>query len=423
MDKIQVQTPKGRCEKLQSVDPARRGRSNVSLIYLLQRPRVSPNSVRGALVKLSTKKNRFPHTFSKAPCSGMQLFRTSRGRVQPPLMLGRPDPLRVLPRGCGYARLAQSMESADINAKELKADGQARLTDSVHLATTPRQEKRRPCYRCGRNHEADQCKFKEAKCHKCGKQGHIAQVCRTATTPPVDRTKRRPYQRRRAGGTKWLEAEMEQWDPLPLFVLSGDAPQPPILVTMSLCNTPVTFEVDTGAAVTVMSGESFHQLLPGHPLHPSSVELKTYTGEPMKVVGETRVDISYQSQEVNSLSLVVVEGSGPSLLGRNWLHHITLDWSNIRTVLLEKDELRKLLQEYAELGTITPVKAKLEVSPSAVPRFHRPRPVAYALKPLVEQELDRLEQAGVLERVDYSDWAAPIVTVPKRDGCVRICGD
>ena len=85
MDKIQVQTPKGRCEKLQSVDPARRGRSNVSLIYLLQRPRVSPNSVRGALVKLSTKKNRFPHTFSKAPCSGMQLFRTSRGRVQPPL--------------------------------------------------------------------------------------------------------------------------------------------------------------------------------------------------------------------------------------------------------------------------------------------------------------------------------------------------
>ena len=37
-------------------------------------------------MKLSTKKNRFPHTFSKAPCSGMQLFRTSRGRVQPPLV-------------------------------------------------------------------------------------------------------------------------------------------------------------------------------------------------------------------------------------------------------------------------------------------------------------------------------------------------
>ena len=96
-------------------------------------------------------------------------------------------------------------------------------------------------------------------------------------------------------------------------------------------------------------------------------------------------------------------------------------------MLLEKDELRKLLQEYAEvfsdeLGTITPVKAKLEVSPSGR-TDRRPRQVVYALKPLVEQELDRLEQAGVLERVDYSDWAAPIVTVLKRDGCVRICGD
>ena len=49
---------------------------------------------------------------------------------------------------------------------------------------------------------------------------------------------------------------MEQWDPLPLFVLSGE---PPIQVRMSLCDTPVTFDVDTGAAVMVMSEESFHQ--------------------------------------------------------------------------------------------------------------------------------------------------------------------
>ena len=72
---------------------------------------------------------------------------------------------------------------------------------------------------------------------------------------------------------------------------------------------------------------------------------------------------------------------------------------------------------------ITPIEAKLVVSETAVPRFHRPRPVPYALKPFVEQELDRLQKSGVLEPINYSDWAAPIVTVPKRDRQVRICGD
>ena len=38
-------------------------------------------------------------------------------------------------------------------------------------------------------------------------------------------------------------------------------------------------------------------------------------------------------------------------------------------------------------------------------------------------ELDRLEKEGIIEPVDFSDWAAPIVPVVKRDGSVRICGD
>ena len=37
--------------------------------------------------------------------------------------------------------------------------------------------------------------------------------------------------------------------------------------------------------------------------------------------------------------------------------------------------------------------------------------------------MDRLEESGVVERVSHSDWAAPIVPVPKPDGTVRICGD
>ncbi len=41
----------------------------------------------------------------------------------------------------------------------------------------------------------------------------------------------------------------------------------------------------------------------------------------------------------------------------------------------------------------------------------------------MEKELDRLERAGIISKIDRSDWAAPIVVVPKSDKSIRICGD
>jgi len=49
--------------------------------------------------------------------------------------------------------------------------------------------------------------------------------------------------------------------------------------------------------------------------------------------------------------------------------------------------------------------------------------MAYALKPRVEADLDRLESAGVITKVEHCEWGTPIVPVPKKDGTVRVCGD
>ena len=48
----------------------------------------------------------------------------------------------------------------------------------------------------------------------------------------------------------------------------------------------------------------------------------------------------------------------------------------------------------------------------------------YSMCSLVEKELDRLIQEGILEPVQFANWAAPIVPVLKSDkASVRICGD
>ena len=46
----------------------------------------------------------------------------------------------------------------------------------------------------------------------------------------------------------------------------------------------------------------------------------------------------------------------------------------------------------------------------------------YAMRVKVEQELDHLVNEGILEQVQFADWAAPIVPVLKNEGqSVRIC--
>jgi len=63
------------------------------------------------------------------------------------------------------------------------------------------------------------------------------------------------------------------------------------------------------------------------------------------------------------------------------------------------------------------------VNSGAHPKFHRPRLVPFALKPAIETELNCLEAARVIKKANQSDWAAPIVAVPKFNGRIRICGD
>ena len=69
------------------------------------------------------------------------------------------------------------------------------------------------------------------------------------------------------------------------------------------------------------------------------------------------------------------------------------------------------------------MKAKFYVDDTVKPRFCKPRPVPFALRAKVEDELDRMQDAGIIRPVEFSEWAAPIVPVLKSTGAVRICGD
>ena len=128
------------------------------------------------------------------------------------------------------------------------------------------------------------------------------------------------------------------------------------------------------------------------------------------------------------LLLIVVDGGGPTLLGRNWPKELKLNWHSIFLVNKTKtlsDELKQHDQVFNKgLGTTKGFKADIKLQGSAKPVFSKAQPVPYpyTLRQKVEEELDCLESQGVIKKVERSDWALPIVCVPKRRS-ICICGD
>ena len=278
------------------------------------------------------------------------------------------------------------------------------------------------CYRCGKdNHQPTECHYRTETCHGCGKVGHLKRVCK--------KIRQRDKAQMVIATRETDDSEDGDDDELELFtVYTAQGKKDGIFVSMELSGKPVKMQVDTGASVSLIPESLYQEQLKNCPLKPAAIHLSSYTGDIIPVLGKVLVPVKYGEQEWK-LPLVVVKGSKPPLLGRNWLQKIKLNWGKIFS--LQRTEpltLQDMLEKHKDLfkdgyGKIKDFRAKIRVQSSAKPIFHKSRPVPYALREAVEKELERLQKNGIITQVERSDWAAPIVVVPKKDKTVRLCGD
>ena len=88
---------------------------------------------------------------------------------------------------------------------------------------------------------------------------------------------------------------------------------------------------DIKATLSVISEQTYHKLFSTGKapiLRTVTTKLTTYTREAINILGEVEVTVPYNRQE-KKLNLLVVTGEVPSLLGRNWLSSIKLDWNQL----------------------------------------------------------------------------------------------
>lgn len=271
-----------------------------------------------------------------------------------------------------------------------------------------------PCFKCGQMHHVYDCSYNDHVCKNCQRKGHKEGYCGCIRNKKDD-------------SSKVIRS-------IQINVVSTSRKY----VDVKMQNSIVKLQVDTASDVTVIGKAIWKQI--GRPtLERVNVVATDANGNSIDIIGCFNTDIIINGAK-GSANIMVTKKS-IQLLGLDVLNafnlfdvplnSICINSVNQKTSSEKVPDLEALKRELREhcpeafkpgLGKCTK-KLSLRVIPGSKPVYVPPRPVAYAMRGRVEEELNRLEEQGVITKVKYSQWAAPIVVVKKQNGKLRICAD
>ena len=89
-----------------------------------------------------------------------------------------------------------------------------------------------------------------------------------------------------------------------------------------------------------------------------------------------------------------------------------------------KEEIQKMYPKvFSGLGMLEPAH-HMEIKTNAIPVVNPPRKIPATLREKVKKELDEMEKAGVIIKVEEpTDWVKSLVVVEKANGQLRLCVD
>lgn len=123
------------------------------------------------------------------------------------------------------------------------------------------------------------------------------------------------------------------------FASQHDDLHPPYEVSMKVNGKFITFELDTGAGVTIISEKSLNPL---PPVSSTNTPIHDYSGKKLNVLGTFTAEVEHEGKSFDLL-VYVIKGDHQNLLGRNWINCFTriecpakhvhgMDYTNVITL-------------------------------------------------------------------------------------------
>nr|XP_037276811.1 uncharacterized protein K02A2.6-like [Rhipicephalus microplus] len=288
--------------------------------------------------------------------------------------------------------IAISTEMAEANAQEIVSPT---AEASVHaLGGQSYRPRSRPqivgCYRCGaKGHGPEDCRFRSASCFKCKQRGHIARACCRresgfGVVPPERQV--HALSREEDTGTDGMFA-LEAAD----SHIGHVGITQPIVRTLDCGGVPVNMQVDTGSPVSVITWPTYERNKTVWPkLRGSPLKLTCFLGR-LPVRGQLQLKVSCGNKSTAG-SLQVLGCSGPNLCGRDLIQAFHMLEAPVMNVNTSGEQLPLLGADDVNVDRST-------------------------------RNWTAFRGAGIIVPVPHAEWAAPVVPVVKRNGCIRLCGD
>lgn len=278
--------------------------------------------------------------------------------------------------------------------------------------------KQQKCSHCGwRNHASEKCKYKNCVCHKCHKVGHLASICNSAKINEV--------QVLNANNSNNSDFELD--DSYSVFSVTSEFSAAPFKLDVEINNIKINFVVDTGAACSLMSAETFQKYFAKNILKSSAKKLYAYGGDVINIIGEFIAMVKFRNKS-KTIPFVVTNTCSAPILGRDFMVKFDVGLSNINSIKDVNEGVLNIKKRFVnvfneDLGLYTGGTVKLSIGKDVKPVFCKPRPIPLAWRSEIEKQLKDLVGKGVLVPVDNSEWGTPLVPIVKPNGQIRLCGD
>ncbi|UYV65559.1 K02A2.6-like, partial [Cordylochernes scorpioides] len=188
---------------------------------------------------------------------------------------------------------------------------------------------------------------------------------------------------------------------------------------------PVDIKLDTGADVNILP-ERLIKEWPNMPLlETADCKIYTYTGQQIPVVGKCQLDCKTK-YACRKVTFLIVNNSAVPILGLDECEKLNLV-KRVETISDISVTLTGLLDKYKDVfkgnGHLS-YMYDIKLSDKAEPKISPARRLPRALLQPVKEELFKMEEDGIIEKIEEPTvWAHPMVVVKKPSGKYRICID